>query len=214
MINYNTIINMGAEIPSIDSEPTHCPRCSRQFSCDLYILMDSPLNHEYTETDCQCWLCVDCWTQLAEQETNECPICNNDLAGFLEYCYEDSDSDDEDEENEEESRNCARCNVDFSRDNVIRDNSENNDYTETDCKCWMCVDCWMELAEQEIADCPSCGSHIEGFLQDCYLNNSDDEMSDSDMSSSEREFATDETSCIETSEDEEIIISEDEGDGK
>ena len=60
-----------------DQQPrTECPVCH-----EIPDILDGPMNSDIP-TRCNHWVCVDCWSQIAERN-RRCPICRDDLDMWL-----------------------------------------------------------------------------------------------------------------------------------
>ena len=84
---------------------THCI-CGHSFGRDGDLPMDGPRNSDI-ETECNHWLCTDCWSRRRDNNLPLCPLCSVDISEWLfsEYPLDNdesaSDSSSEDESVEE-----------------------------------------------------------------------------------------------------------------
>jgi hypothetical protein len=76
-----------------------CPICYRTYGEQhdgSFLCKDGKDNSDYSDV-CQHYICVECCTVLAEQETVSCPLCREDWANWIHSHYPDEESGEEED---------------------------------------------------------------------------------------------------------------------
>jgi len=68
----------------------------------------------------------------------------------------------------ENDKNCPICLEEYSRDNYILKDSNDNHEIESDCKHWFCIHCLRKMFEHRIFNCPICRENIIRLVSTYY----------------------------------------------